>query len=134
MCVLCSVTQLCPTLCDFMDCSPPGSSLCGISQARILEWVFISTPRGSSRPRDGTCVSYVSCIADRFFNLLNHWGSHGLIQREFNRHIPQACPLRRTEIWDQERRAISNEGKTKGPGIEMTCPVVHRSVISMWST
>ena len=42
-----------------MDCSPPGSSVHGISQARILEWVAISFSRGSSRPRDGT---YVSCI------------------------------------------------------------------------
>ena len=38
--------------CDFIDCSPPGSSVHGISQARILEWVAISFPRGSSSPRD----------------------------------------------------------------------------------
>ena len=38
----CLVTQLCPTLCDPMDCSLPGSSVHGISQARILEWVVIS--------------------------------------------------------------------------------------------
>ena len=42
------VTQLCPTLCDPMDCSPPGSSIHGILQARILEWVAISFSRGSS--------------------------------------------------------------------------------------
>ena len=36
------VAQSCPTLCDPMDCSPPGSSFCGIFQARILEWVAIS--------------------------------------------------------------------------------------------
>ena len=41
-----SVAQLCPTLCNPMDCSPPGSS--GIFQARILEWVAISYSRGSS--------------------------------------------------------------------------------------
>ena len=40
------VTQLCPTLCDPMDCSPPGSSVHGISQARILEWVAISFLQG----------------------------------------------------------------------------------------
>ena len=45
------VTQLCPTLWDSMDCSPPGSSVHGILQARILEWVAISYSRGSSRPR-----------------------------------------------------------------------------------
>ena len=49
---LCSITQSCPTLCDPMDCSPPGSSVHGILQARILEWIAISSSRGSSRPSD----------------------------------------------------------------------------------
>ena len=49
---------------DPMDFSPPGSSVHGILQARILEWVAISFSRGSSRPRDQTLVS---CIAGRFF-------------------------------------------------------------------
>ena len=46
------VSQLCPALCDTMDCSPPGISVHGILQARILEWVVISFSRGSSSPRD----------------------------------------------------------------------------------
>ena len=50
MCV-CSVPQWCLTLCDPMDCSPPGSCSLEIFQARILEWVAISSFRGSSRPR-----------------------------------------------------------------------------------
>ena len=54
------VAQLCPTLCDPMDCSLPGSSVHGISQARILEWVAISFSRGSSRPRDRTPVSHIA--------------------------------------------------------------------------
>ena len=58
--------ESCPTLCDPMDCSPPGSSIHGILQARILEWVAISFSRGSSQPRDQT---QVSCIAGRNFNL-----------------------------------------------------------------
>ena len=49
-----------------MDCSPPGSSVCGILQARILEWVAISYSRGFSWPRDCTRVSY---IAGRFFTV-----------------------------------------------------------------
>ena len=57
-CVL--AAQLCPTLCNPMDCSPPGSSVHGISQARIQEWVAIPSSRRSSRPRDQTCVSYFS--------------------------------------------------------------------------
>ena len=44
--------QLCPTLCDPMDYTPPGSSDHGILQARILEWVAISFSRGSSQPKD----------------------------------------------------------------------------------
>ena len=48
------VTQLCPTLCDPMDGSPPDSSVHGIFQARILEWVAISFSRRSSQPRDQT--------------------------------------------------------------------------------
>ena len=45
-------TQLCPTLCDPMNCSPPGSSVRGILQAGILEWVAVFFSRGSSQPRD----------------------------------------------------------------------------------
>ena len=46
--------QLCPTLCKPMDCSLPGSSVHGILQARILEWVAVPSSRGSSQPRDQT--------------------------------------------------------------------------------
>ena len=60
------VAQLCPTLCDPMDCSLPGSSVHGILQARILDWVGIPFSRESSQPRDRT---QVSCIADRFFTV-----------------------------------------------------------------
>ena len=58
--------QSCPTVCDPMDYSPPGSSFHGILQARILKWVAISFSRGSSPPRD---LTQVSCIAGRYFNL-----------------------------------------------------------------
>ena len=50
--VLCSVTQSCPTLCDPKDCSPLGSSVHGILQARVLEWGAMPSFRGSSQPRD----------------------------------------------------------------------------------
>ena len=60
------VTKMSPTLCDPLDCSPWGSSIHGILQARILEWVAISFSRGSSQPRDQTQVSH---IAGRRFNL-----------------------------------------------------------------
>ena len=51
--------QLCPTLCDLMDCSSLGSSLHGILQVRILEWVAISFYRGSSQTRDRFCISWI---------------------------------------------------------------------------
>ena len=54
--------QSCQTLYNPMHCSPPGSSVHGILQARILEWVAIPFSRGPSQPRDRTCISYVSCI------------------------------------------------------------------------
>ena len=51
---VCLVAQSCLTLCNPFDCSPPGSSVHGISQARILEWVAIFSSRGLSQPRDST--------------------------------------------------------------------------------
>ena len=56
---VCEVAQSCPTLCDPMDCSLPGSSLHGILQARVLEWVAITFSKGSSQPRDRTRVSCI---------------------------------------------------------------------------
>ena len=60
------VAHLCPTLCNPMDCSPPGSFIQGILQARILEWVAIPFSRGSSRPRVRT---WVSSTTGRFFTV-----------------------------------------------------------------
>ena len=60
------VTQLCPTICDPMDCSSPGSSVHGILQEKMLEWVTIAFSKGFSQHRDKT---QVSCIADRFFTI-----------------------------------------------------------------
>ena len=51
VCVCAKSLQLCPTLCDPMDCGLPGSSIPGILRARILEWVAMPSSRGSSRPR-----------------------------------------------------------------------------------
>ena len=70
------VTQLCLILCDPTDCSPPGSSVRGNFQARILEWVAISFSRRSSWPRDQT---YDSCIAGRFFII---WATRTVRERE----------------------------------------------------
>ena len=66
------VAQLCPTLCDPVDCSPPCASVQGIFQARVLEWVAMSFSRGSSRPRDRTQVSR---IVSKVLYHLSHQGS-----------------------------------------------------------
>ena len=60
------VAQLCWTLCNPMDCGPPGSSVHGILHATILEWIAIPFSRGSSQSRNRT---WVSCIAGRFFSV-----------------------------------------------------------------
>ena len=60
------VAQSCPTLCDPMDCSLSGSSVHGVFQARVLEWIAISFSRGSSRPRNRI---WVSRIVDRCFTV-----------------------------------------------------------------
>ena len=60
------LVQSCTPLCDPMDWSSPGSSVCGILQAKILEWVAISFSKGSFWPRDRTWVSH---IAGRFFTV-----------------------------------------------------------------
>ena len=88
-------TQLCPTLCDPMDCSPPGSSVHGIFHASILEWTAISYSRGSSRPRDWTCMSCIPCIWQMdslllcsFRHLVESF-SHLVESRSFFPSVPQ---------------------------------------------
>ena len=61
------IAKSCLTLCDPMKCSQPCSSVHGISQARILEWVSISFSRGSHGHRDRT--QFASCLAGRFFTI-----------------------------------------------------------------
>ena len=93
------VTQSCPTLCNLIDCSPPGSSVHEIFQARILEWVAISFSRVSSHLRDRTCVS---CTAGRFFTYswgkILHllWGKPGLITKS----CPTLATSWATARWD----------------------------------
>ena len=85
-CVPAESLQLAPTPYDPMDCSPPGSSVHGILQARILEWVAMPSSRGSSRPKDGISVSY----------LLN-WqaGSLPLVPpRKLTFNLPRILPIR----------------------------------------
>ena len=68
----CRCAQLCPTLCNFTDCSLPGSPAHGIFQARIIEWAAISFSRGDFWSRDRTPISCVSCIGRQ---TLYHWAT-----------------------------------------------------------
>ena len=110
---MCSVAQLCPTLCDPIDCSPSGFSVRGIFQVRILEQVITSSSRGSSWPRDRTCIPCVSCF-DRWilhpnsfikvkstrswflclhFFIYFEWKSKSLPLESFNKsHFPYCKP------------------------------------------
>ena len=63
----------CLILCNPLDNRLPGSSVHGILQARILEWIAMPSSRGSSQPRDQTRVFYVSCIGRRFFTTSSTW-------------------------------------------------------------
>ena len=107
------VAKLCPTPCDPMHCSAPGSSVHGLLQARVLEWVAIPFSRGSSQPRDG---SQVSCIAGRFFTVSASWEA---------RHMEAFILTRWFQLWSvggtgvytkyngirKKKRVNKNEGK-----------------------
>ena len=70
----CAFSQSCPTRCDPRHCSPPGSSVHMVLQARVLEWGATPSYKGSSPPRDRTRASCFSCIGRR---ILYHWASWG---------------------------------------------------------
>ena len=75
VCAHAKLLHLSPTLCNPTDCSPPGSSVHGIPQARKLEWVAMPSSKGSSQPRDQTHISYVSYVGSRILYHYCHWGS-----------------------------------------------------------
>ena len=83
-----------------MDCNAPGSSIHGILQARILECVAMPSSRGSSRPRDRTCVSYVSYVGKWFFTTSTICTSN---------YLGLAIL-----IWEDSHAILLREGKTKG--------------------
>ena len=74
-CVRAQSLQPCLTLWHTMDCSPPGSCVHGILQARILVWDAIPSSRGSFGPRDRTCISCISCIGRQILLPLSHLGN-----------------------------------------------------------
>ena len=73
-CAVCAKSRFsCVQLCNPVEHSLPGSSVHGILQAGILEWVAMRSSGGSSQPRDGTCVSCVSCVGRGVFTTSSTW-------------------------------------------------------------
>ena len=101
------VIQLCPTLFNPIDYSPPGSSVHGIFQARILEWVAISFSRESSQPGDRT---QVSCTAGRFFTI---WAT-----REANSKAEDSNWLGQKDGKSLENRILIGQMGKEGQGAE----------------
>ena len=78
MCMYAKSLQSWLTLCNPMDCSPPGSSVYGILQARIVEWIDMPSSRGSSQPRDQTHVFMSLPLTGGFFTTTTIWeAEHG---------------------------------------------------------
>ena len=95
------ITQSCPNLCNPMNYNLPGSSVHGIFQARILEWVAVSSSREASPPRDWTCISGTSCLIRWILYHCATWQAH---LREKIKAIPTPSPS--TEIlFDSKHQA-----------------------------
>ena len=113
-CASTKLLQSCPTLCNPMEHSLPGSSVHGILQARVLEWVAVSFFRGSSWPRDGTCVSYISYIGRQVFFLpLAPPG------KPINSNL-NSCGRPEASVLD----SVAVEGSRRGSELETPCAVV----------
>ena len=100
------VAQLCSVVCNPMDCTPPGSSVHGILQARILEWIAIPFFRGFSWPRNQT---QVSCLAGRFFTI---WATREALKGwEQVLNPVTSILIRRRENTQKQRRPCEDEGR-----------------------
>ena len=136
-----SHTRMCPTLCDPTDCSPPSSSVHGILQARILEWVVIPFSRGSSQPRDRT---QVSSISGRFFTIWATREAQSLLTCMLSYSV-QPYGLQPAKLlcpWDLPGRKYWSRlpfpppGDLPDPGIKPTSPVspVFALILYHWAT
>ena len=103
----------CVLLCDPTDCIPPGFSVHGISQERILEWVAMPFSRGSSQPKDQTHISYVSCTGRRVLYHKCHmrecWNKGGAVKKQHCCRGGQGPGSSREYLWGpQELRLPSS--------------------------
>ena len=98
------------SFCDPMDCSPPGSSIHGISQTRIQKWVAISFSRGTSQPKERTCIS---CLAGGFF-ITEPPGKPMVLVDDVNQETEKRKEAGGREGWIKGRK----KGNTAGVGQE----------------
>ena len=106
---MCSVAQSCPTLCDPMDCSPPGSSVHGILQARILEWVAICFSRGFSPLRNGSlALQEDSLLSEPQGNYFIYILSRG---------FPDGSVVKNLPAMQETRGSIPGSERSPGEGI-----------------
>ena len=122
----CLVAQSCPSLCDPVDCSPPGSSIHGILQAGMLEWVVVPFSRRSSRPRDRT---HVSCFL--------HWqvGSLPLAppgKPQLCTHCPSIGSTKHTLLGSGHFRTFAHAAPAAGKTFRMTLPIVGSWSLGVW--
>ena len=140
-CCCCLVTKSCPTLCNLMDCSPPGSSVHGISQARMLEWVAISFSRGPSQTRESNlCLLHwqVDSFLLSYQRSLIHTGlsSVQLLSRvrlfatpwTVARHAPLSMGFSRQECWSG--LPFPSPGDLPNPGIEPRSPALQADTLT----
>ena len=140
LCVCMLVTQSCPTLCDPMDCSPPGSSVHGIHHVRILEWVAMPFSRGSS-PTKGSNLCLLHCrripyhlihqgkskILHILLQIVGAWLFPNLKFKSDNNKITK-LPEMQLELWSFQLR-----GRTRTESPDMTCSVPCNCVlVSVW--
>ena len=102
--------QLCPKLCDLVNCSPPGSSVHGILQARILELIAMASPRGSSPPSNWTSLCYVSCVRRWVLYHQCHLGNPWTVGRQ--------APLSMEFSMQEYKVAFSSLVNLPNPGTE----------------
>ena len=102
----------CLTLCDPMNCSPPGSSVYEILQERIPEWVAMPFSRGSSWPRDQTHVSYVSCTGRQVLYHQHHSQIPDVRARKISRMqmttLPETAVVKSKKNWYAHMQQLPN--------------------------
>ena len=137
-CMRAQSLQSCPTLRP-MDCSPPGSSVHGILQVETLEWVALPSFRGSSGPRDQTCVSSVSCIGRRVLYPSATWEAPVFLQIYLNKllvyyYFFSICNTKEGSVTFQLSESNSIQGQSSeswkenlGTGFK---PVQHSNICS----